>query len=150
LKIRHNKTYNDYIGNAARRAISAKKRNCRLGKAIGIVQSVLRRAIADRALVARSQPYYLDVTPAGTDKGIVVDELAARLAIPVAEIATIGDMENDVAMFLRNGFSIAMGNASPEVKRLADASTLANDEDGFATAVERLILPRAQGDAASF
>jgi Cof subfamily protein (haloacid dehalogenase superfamily) len=108
----------------------------------------VRRVLADRASVARSQPYYLDVMPAGTDKGVFVDELAARLAVPVAEIATIGDMENDTAMFRRSGFSIAMGNASSEVKRLADASTLANDEDGFAAAVERLILPRAHGAAA--
>ncbi|MDB5410050.1 MAG: Cof-like hydrolase [Rhodospirillales bacterium] len=108
---------------------------------------VIRRVLVDRAAVARSQPYYLDVTPAGTDKGVLVDELAARLVVPIAEIATIGDMENDVAMFRRSGFSIAMGNATLEVKRLADASTLANDEDGFATAVERLILPRALGTA---
>ena len=57
-------------------------------------------------------------------------------------------MENDVAMFRKSGLSIAMGNASPEVKRLADAVTLSNDEDGFATAVERLILPHARGGTA--
>jgi hydroxymethylpyrimidine pyrophosphatase-like HAD family hydrolase len=48
-------------------------------------------------------------------------------------------------MFGMTGFSIAMGNATPDVKRLADAATLANDEDGFAAAVERFILPRARG-----
>ena len=59
-------------------------------------------------------------------------------------------MENDVPMFRQAGFSIAMGNASDAVKGAASASTLANDEDGFAAAVERLILPRAgraAGDA---
>jgi hypothetical protein len=106
---------------------------------------LLDRTLAGRASVARSQPYYLDVTPAGTDKGVAVAELAARLGIATAEIATIGDMENDTPMFRRSGFSIAMGNATPEVKRLADAATLANDEDGFANAVESLILPRAMG-----
>lgn len=39
--IRHGKTYNGYIGNAARHAVSAKKWNRRLRKAIGIVQSLL-------------------------------------------------------------------------------------------------------------
>ena len=52
-------------------------------------------------------------------------------------------------MFRRSGFSVAMGNASPEVKRVADAVTLSNEEDGFAAAVERLILPRAGGAQAA-
>jgi Cof subfamily protein (haloacid dehalogenase superfamily) len=108
-----------------------------------------RRTLGHSASVARSQPYFLDVTSAGTDKGNVVAELAQRLGIPVAEIATIGDMENDVAMFKKSGFSIAMGNASPEVKGLADAVTLSNDENGFANAVEHLILPRASNSTAA-
>jgi hypothetical protein len=106
-------------------------------------EPVARRAVGERASIARSQSYYLDVTPAGTNKGIAVAELARRLGIPEAEIATLGDMENDVAMFRQSGLSIAMGNASPEVKHAADMATLSNDEDGFAVAVERLILPRA-------
>jgi Cof subfamily protein (haloacid dehalogenase superfamily) len=102
-----------------------------------------RRTLGASASIARSQAYYLDVTAAGTNKGVAVAELARRLGIEAAAIATIGDMENDVAMFRKSGLSIAMGNASPEVKRLADTVTLSNEEDGFATAVERLILPRA-------
>jgi len=108
----------------------------------------LHRALGNDASVARSQPYYLDVTAAGTDKGIAVVELARRLGISAAEIVTIGDMENDVAMFRKSGFSIAMGNASPEVKRLAHAVTLSNDENGFAAAVDKLILPHAKNGTA--
>jgi Cof subfamily protein (haloacid dehalogenase superfamily) len=108
-------------------------------------EPVARRTIGAGASIARSQRYYLDFTPAGTDKGVVVDALAARLGIPASAIATIGDMENDVAMFRRSGFSVAMGNASPEVKSLADGVTVSNEEDGFATAIETLILPRAAG-----
>jgi hypothetical protein len=105
-------------------------------------EPILSRTLHGRASVARSQPYYLDITPAGTNKGVAVTKLAVRLGIPVAEIATIGDMENDVAMFRSSGFSIAMGNAPPSVKSCADETTLSNDEDGFAAAMERLILPR--------
>jgi hydroxymethylpyrimidine pyrophosphatase-like HAD family hydrolase len=39
-----------------------------------------------------------------------------------------------------SGFSIAMGNASPEVQRAADFVTGSNSEDGFAQAVEQLVL----------
>ena len=106
---------------------------------------VMRHALGERASIARSQPYYLDVTPPATDKGTAVAEMAQQLGIAKSEIVTLGDMENDIAMFRCSGFSIAMGNASAEVKRVADAVTLSNDEDGFAAAVERIILPRARG-----
>jgi hydroxymethylpyrimidine pyrophosphatase-like HAD family hydrolase len=82
------------------------------------------------------------MTPAGTDKGVFVATLARRLCIPLAEVATIGDMENDIPMFRRRGFAIAMGNAGAAVKRSADAETLSNEANGFAAAVEQLILPR--------
>ena len=97
-------------------------------------------SIGDRATAARSQPYYLDVTHHDANKGFVADYLSRTLGIPRAEIATIGDQPNDVLMFRRSGFSIAMGNASDEVKRQASAVTESYDEEGFALAVERFIL----------
>ncbi len=63
--------------------------------------------------------------------------------IPLAAIATIGDMPNDVPMFRKSGFSIAMGNASNAVKAQADAVTDSNEDEGFAKAVRRFILPPA-------
>ena len=60
--------------------------------------------------------------------------------MPLAEVVAIGDGQNDVAMFERGGFSIAMGNASQEVQRAADFVTGSNSEDGFAQAVEQLVL----------
>jgi hydroxymethylpyrimidine pyrophosphatase-like HAD family hydrolase len=80
------------------------------------------------------------VTPPGIDKGRLVDLLAERLAVPREEIAVLGDMGNDVEMFRRAGLAIAMANATPEVKALAQAITLSNDEDGFAAAIDRYIL----------
>jgi hypothetical protein len=71
--------------------------------------------------------------------------LAETIQVPLAEIVTLGDMENDVPMFHQAGFSIAMGNATDAVKREARETTLSNDEDGFAAAVERFILRRASG-----
>jgi Cof subfamily protein (haloacid dehalogenase superfamily) len=112
-------------------------------------EAEVRRTIMDGASIARSQPYYLDITPAGTNKGVIVDALIQRLGIPSAEIASIGDMDNDISMFAKSGFRIAMGNASPDVMKAADAVTRSNNEDGFADAIERLILPRADGASIS-
>lgn len=89
---------------------------------------------------ARSQPYYLDVTHPRANKGAVVDRLSELFSIPRSEIATIGDMQNDVPMFKRSGVSIAMGNASPEVQQQAQYVTTSYEEEGFANAVERFIL----------
>ena len=92
---------------------------------------------------ARSQPYYLDVTHPKANKGEVVNVLSEMLHVPSANIATIGDMPNDVFMFKRSGVSIAMGNASSEVQHEARFVTSSNKEEGFALAMERFVL-RAQ------
>ena len=52
-------------------------------------------------------------------------------------------MANDISMFEVSGLSIAMGNASQEVKDAADFETKRNDEEGFAYSVESIVLPRA-------
>jgi hypothetical protein len=100
----------------------------------------VRAALADSAFVARSQPYYLDITHPLANKGAAFSEIAKLLGIPLAEVAAIGDGANDVAMFERSGLSIAMGNAAPPVQRAADFVTESNREDGFAKAIEQFIL----------
>jgi Cof subfamily protein (haloacid dehalogenase superfamily) len=103
-------------------------------------ESHLRAVLGEEATVVRSQPYYLDITSAGANKGAAFSKLAELLGIPPAEIAVIGDGSNDVAMFARSGLSIAMSNATAEVQRAADFVTESNREDGFAAAVRRFIL----------
>ena len=97
-------------------------------------------AFGQRATANRSQPYYLDVTHKDANKGAVADFLSRHLGVPSAEIATIGDQPNDVLMFKRSGLSIAMGNASDEVKAQAGVSTDSYNDEGFAKAMERFIL----------
>ncbi len=105
----------------------------------------IRRVFADRASVARSQRYYLDITDLKANKGTAVLTLSKLLGIPVTEIAVIGDGANDIAMFKRSGLSIAMGNAAPEVQSAANLVADSNQKEGFSMAVERFIL----GDAHS-
>jgi len=97
-------------------------------------------AFAERATANRSQPYYLDITNKDANKGAVVEYLSAYLAVPAAEIATIGDSPNDVLMFTRSGLSIAMGNASDQVKSQAQVTTDSYNDEGFAKAIERFVL----------
>ncbi|MHB8284127.1 MAG: Cof-type HAD-IIB family hydrolase [Caulobacteraceae bacterium] len=102
-----------------------------------------RTLLGDAVSAARSNPYFLDVTNPGANKGAMVESFAKRLGISTDQIATIGDMPNDVLMFNKSGFSIAMGNASDAVKAQAKVVTATNEADGFAHAVHTFILPAA-------
>ena len=97
-------------------------------------------AFGDRASANRSQPYYLDITHKDANKGAVAEYLSSHLVVPAAEIATIGDQPNDVLMFKKSGFSIAMGNAPDQVKAQASVTTESYNDEGFAKAMERFIL----------
>jgi Cof subfamily protein (haloacid dehalogenase superfamily) len=99
-----------------------------------------RAQFGDHVSASRSQPYYADVTHPDANKGAVVSYLSGHYGVDAPEIATIGDMPNDVLMFAHSGLSIAMGNASHEVQRAARRVTSSNQDEGFANAVERFIL----------
>lgn len=104
------------------------------------LETEMQAALGDTASATRSQQYYLDVTHPQANKGAALHTFARLLGVPVGEIAVIGDGNNDVLMFEQAGFSIAMGNASDDVKRKANVVTSSNEEDGFAAAVDRYIL----------
>ena len=109
--------------------------------AVEAAAAAVRERFGDHVSASRSQPYYADVTHPHANKGVVVGYLAKHYQILPEEIATIGDMPNDVLMFDQSGLSIAMGHASDEVQRAADHVTTSNEDEGFANAVERFILP---------
>ena len=122
-----------------------------IGKIVGVtddapllarMEAELQVLLGGTANAQRSQTYYLDVTHRDADKGNAVRMLAAEFGVGLAEVAVLGDMANDLPMFAVAGFAVAMGNATDEVKARASAVTAANDGDGWAQAVDRLILPR--------
>jgi len=100
----------------------------------------LRERFGDGASATSSQTYYVDVTHRDANKGSVVKYLAEVLSIDTREIAVIGDMQNDLLMFEVAGVSIAMGNASDDVKQRATYVSTGNDDEGFANAIENFIL----------
>jgi Cof subfamily protein (haloacid dehalogenase superfamily) len=109
-------------------------------EAVAKATEAVHDKFGDHVTAAASQPYYLDVTHPKANKGEVAQYLAAKYKIDPKDIATIGDQSNDVLMFAHSGLSIAMGNASPEVKCAARRVTTSNEDEGFAKAVRRFIL----------
>jgi Cof subfamily protein (haloacid dehalogenase superfamily) len=110
---------------------------------VAACEKLAQTTLGEKASAARSQPYYLDVTHPQANKGAVVATLSRLLNIPPEQIATFGDMPNDILMFRKSGFSIAMGNSSNEVKVQASAVTDSNEQEGFANAVGKFVLGRA-------
>lgn len=99
-------------------------------------------AASGNATIALSQPYFLDTTALLANKGDGVTAIAAAANTPLAQVAVVGDMANDLPMFARAGLSIAMGQAPDNVRSAADWVTVSNDEDGVALAIDRLIAER--------
>lgn len=73
-------------------------------------------------------------------KEMAIEELRAKLSISEADILAFGDDLADIGMLRVCGKGVAMGNAVPAVKAIADDVTESNDEDGVARYLERVIL----------
>ncbi|MBO9605664.1 MAG: HAD hydrolase family protein [Paenibacillaceae bacterium] len=92
--------------------------------------------------ITNSSPYNLELNPIGISKASGVSEVCRLLGIGMHEVIAVGGSLNDIAMIRAAGLGIAMGNAQDEVKRVADAVTATNDEDGVAEVIERYIFGR--------
>ena len=108
-------------------------------------QAAIQQAVGAQATAVQSQSYYLDITPPGHDKGTFVETMAKRLGISTSAVATIGDMQNDLAMFKKSGLSIAMGNATDDVKKQASHVTGTNEDEGFAGAIDFILGNNGDG-----
>ncbi|MEH7249010.1 Cof-type HAD-IIB family hydrolase [Neobacillus niacini] len=82
----------------------------------------------------------LEISPSGVSKASTLVKLSEKYAIPISQMAAIGDNYNDSLMLRAAGLGIAMGNAPEEVKKWADVVTGKNDEAGVAQAIRRYLL----------
>jgi Cof subfamily protein (haloacid dehalogenase superfamily) len=101
-----------------------------------------RQTIGARATIARSQAHYLDFTHRRANKGDGIAALAEAFGVDLVQVAAVGDMANDVAMFARAGLAVAMGQSPAEVRAAADFTAAANEQAGVADAIARFIRPR--------
>jgi 5-amino-6-(5-phospho-D-ribitylamino)uracil phosphatase len=83
----------------------------------------------------------IDILPPDASKGIGVEKLAALHGFSRENVMVIGDNFNDLEMLEYAGTSVVMGNADPSLlEREEFYTTLSNDENGVALAIERFIL----------
>ncbi|AMB99381.1 hypothetical protein AWM75_04965 [Aerococcus urinaehominis] len=94
----------------------------------------------DRYHIVQSAPYFLEFSPLGASKGQALAKLAEKLGIAQDQVMAFGDQENDISMLEWAGTGVAMGNATDQVKAVAQYITKSNDDHGIAQAIEALVL----------
>ena len=82
--------------------------------------------------------YYTEISSKNVDKWYAIEYLISKLNIEKEEVITIGDNMNDKKMIEEAGLGIAMGQSSPLIKEVADDITSSNEEDGVATALDKI------------
>lgn len=91
-------------------------------------------------VIASSGDNNLEITDVSAQKGIVLKRYIESLGYEMGEVMVLGDSMNDYSMFSMDfGAKVAMGNADPEIKKLATFITKTNAEDGAAFAIEELL-----------
>ncbi|MCQ9210824.1 Cof-type HAD-IIB family hydrolase [Granulicatella seriolae] len=83
-------------------------------------------------------PFYFEFTAKGIDKAKALDTVLRPLGYNSQDVIAFGDRHNDMTMLDYAGIGVAMGNAVPEVKAMANHTTASNDEDGIAKFLDNL------------
>ena len=86
--------------------------------------------------VFRSAPFFVELMPKGIDKAQSLARLLDHLHLSPADLVAFGDGYNDLSMIRFAGMGVAMDNAAPELRAVANYITLSNEHDGVAAALE--------------
>jgi len=110
------------------------------------VSGELRSAFDGRLThnVLRAPAYDLTIIEAfatGVNKWTGIERLCRRWNIDPARTAAVGDDVNDIDLLREAGLGVAMANARPEVKQVADRLTKDNDSAGVAALIDELLQP---------
>jgi Cof subfamily protein (haloacid dehalogenase superfamily) len=102
------------------------------------VAAAARGVVGSLATVTMSGPGTVELQPCGVTKATGLALAAAHLGLGREGALAFGDMPNDIPMFRWAARGVAMANAHPELKAVADEVTLSNEDDGVAVVLERL------------
>lgn len=100
----------------------------------------LRELYQGIASVYRSEAFFIEIMPEHVDKAASLALMLENLGVRRENAICCGDGFNDISMIKFAGVGVAMGNAKPEVKKVADYVTATNDEDGIVEVIKKFIL----------
>ncbi|WP_150265772.1 Cof-type HAD-IIB family hydrolase [Paenibacillus tepidiphilus] len=105
---------------------------------------VLRELLGDSVHITKSKPHFLEIMHHEGTKGLALEFLAGHFGCDLSETIAVGDSWNDHEMLEAAGLGVAMANAIPALKEIADFVTLSNNEDGVKYAIDKFILNPVQ------
>ena len=100
----------------------------------------LPASLHEEFTIMQSAPFFLEFLNLNSNKGIGVKALAEHLSIPMEQVICMGDAGNDYHMIKYAGLGVAMGNATDDIKAIADYITASNNEHGVAKAIQKFVL----------
>ncbi|MFG2501134.1 Cof-type HAD-IIB family hydrolase [Streptomyces sp. NPDC048441] len=106
--------------------------------------ATVRELFGDEVSVVHSVKGMVEVLPPGVTKGSGVERAARLLGFTAADTIAFGDMPNDIPLLAWAGHGVAVGNAHPELRAMADETAPGNDDDGVAAVLERLFEPASR------
>jgi Cof subfamily protein (haloacid dehalogenase superfamily) len=99
--------------------------------------------VGERALVTHStSETFLELSHPDVHKAATVERLLLEAGVAPAEVVAFGDMPNDRELIEWAGLGVAVANAHPKLKAVADEVTASNDDDGVAQVIERILQQR--------
>jgi hypothetical protein len=96
------------------------------------IERNLKEILGDEVYYTYSQEKYLEILNGDINKGLTLKNILEEKNIPITCCVAFGDAHNDIEMLTMSGIGVAMGNAHPDVKKIADHVTDSNDENGVA------------------
>ena len=100
----------------------------------------LQERFGDQIQFMRAHPMFIEAIPLGVSKATALEQVTGTLGISQVQTFAIGDADNDIDMIAWAGLGVAMGNASPGVRAVANHLALSAEEDGAAAAIEAFCL----------
>lgn len=126
-----------------------KKKTSHVCKMLGItrgleetekISAAVKKEFGEKISITRSTPMFNEIVCPEVSKAAAIKILAEKIGVKISEVMAIGDSNNDLPMLKAAGKSIAMGNATDEIKSVCDFQTGFCENDGFAEAVYKFVL----------
>ncbi len=100
----------------------------------------LEKRLSNKTVVLRAaSKLFLNVIPSTASKSLAIANLLKSADIPLADVLSFGDDFVDIDLISECGWSVAVDNAIPEIKKIAKYHTASNDNNGVAIVLERLV-----------
>ncbi len=96
-----------------------------------------QKTFGNQVCVVISAPFMVEIVNPKYTKGRAVEFVAKRYGVPIEETLAVGDSTNDLEMLIAAGYGVAVENAMPELKEVADEITVSCDENAVGVLIEK-------------